>query len=127
MDSVFASRSLHERLRVQALNSPEEWGPSDHSRVLIRLDTQQRRVGPTRCSSADLTPTFLSDCASPSAVLYSSVRRGERSRVLHTTNHIDSEDTANVVAHCRHVGGVMCMGVQSTSISMPLARQRHQV
>ena len=28
LDFVFASRSLKSRLRVAALNSPDEWGPS---------------------------------------------------------------------------------------------------
>ena len=37
MDFVFASKSLRDRLHVQALNSPNEWGPSDHCRILIEL------------------------------------------------------------------------------------------
>ena len=36
LDFVFASDSLRDRLRVNdALNAPEEWGPSDHCQVLI--------------------------------------------------------------------------------------------
>jgi hypothetical protein len=35
LDFVFASTSLAERVEVRALNSPEEWGPSDHCRVII--------------------------------------------------------------------------------------------
>jgi len=40
LDYVFASRELVPRLRVRALNKPEEWGPSDHCRVEIMLDEQ---------------------------------------------------------------------------------------
>jgi endonuclease/exonuclease/phosphatase family metal-dependent hydrolase len=35
LDFVFASRSLAEDVTVKALNDPEEWGPSDHCRVVI--------------------------------------------------------------------------------------------
>jgi hypothetical protein len=37
MDFVFASTSLASRVSVRALNQPEEWGPSDHCRLLIDL------------------------------------------------------------------------------------------
>ncbi len=37
LDYVFASRGFHESLTVHALNSPEDWGPSDHCRVLIEV------------------------------------------------------------------------------------------
>lgn len=37
LDFVFASASLKNRLQVYALNAPEEWGPSDHCRILIEL------------------------------------------------------------------------------------------
>ena len=37
LDFVFASDTLKPRLRVCALNSPYDWGPSDHCRVLIEL------------------------------------------------------------------------------------------
>ncbi len=37
LDFVFASGSLKDRLRVRALNAPEEWGPSDHCRILVEL------------------------------------------------------------------------------------------
>ena len=35
LDYVFASRGFHERVRVRALNAPDEWGPSDHCRIVI--------------------------------------------------------------------------------------------
>lgn len=38
LDFVFASRDLVPRIRVRALNSPDQWGPSDHCRVEIVLD-----------------------------------------------------------------------------------------
>lgn len=37
LDWVFASRGFHRRVTVRALNSVEEWGPSDHSRLLIQV------------------------------------------------------------------------------------------
>jgi len=37
LDFVFASAELHPLLRVRALNSLDEWGPSDHCRVLVEL------------------------------------------------------------------------------------------
>ena len=38
LDYVFASRGLHERVTARALNSVEEWGASDHCRLLIEVD-----------------------------------------------------------------------------------------
>ncbi len=38
LDHVFASRGFHEQIEVRALNSPEEWGASDHCRLLIEID-----------------------------------------------------------------------------------------
>jgi len=35
LDFVFASKALAEDVSVKALNYPEEWGPSDHCRVVI--------------------------------------------------------------------------------------------
>lgn len=37
LDYVFASTELTSTLRVRALNAPDEWGPSDHCRIEIRL------------------------------------------------------------------------------------------
>ncbi len=37
LDHVFVSESIADRIRVRAMNSPEEWGPSDHCRLLIEL------------------------------------------------------------------------------------------
>jgi exonuclease III len=37
LDFVFASTSLADRIEVRALNTPEEWGPSDHCRVAIDI------------------------------------------------------------------------------------------
>ena len=37
LDYVFASRGFHESVTVRALNSVEEWGPSDHCRLLIEV------------------------------------------------------------------------------------------
>ena len=37
LDYVFASRGFHESVTTRALNSIEEWGSSDHCRVLIEV------------------------------------------------------------------------------------------
>jgi len=37
LDFVFASQALAKDLTVKALNDPEEWGPSDHCRVVIEI------------------------------------------------------------------------------------------
>lgn len=39
LDFVFASESLHDRLRVTAMNEKQDWGPSDHCRIMIELAT----------------------------------------------------------------------------------------
>jgi hypothetical protein len=39
LDFVFASHSLADRIRVRALNAVDEWGPSDHCRVEILVDS----------------------------------------------------------------------------------------
>ena len=38
LDYVFASTSLVGQVKVAALNDPDEWGPSDHCRILIELE-----------------------------------------------------------------------------------------
>jgi len=37
LDYVFASRSLMDSVSTRALNRPNEWGPSDHCRILIEV------------------------------------------------------------------------------------------
>ena len=39
LDFVFASTAIADRVRVQALNNVDEWGPSDHCRIRIELAT----------------------------------------------------------------------------------------
>ena len=40
LDFVFASDALADRLSVRALNAdPDDWGPSDHCRLAIELQT----------------------------------------------------------------------------------------
>lgn len=39
LDYAFASRGFHESVTVRALNEVEEWGSSDHCRLLIEVDT----------------------------------------------------------------------------------------
>ncbi|MYE05653.1 MAG: endonuclease/exonuclease/phosphatase family protein [Chloroflexi bacterium] len=38
LDYVFASRGLHESVSVRALNAVEDWGSSDHCRIVIDVD-----------------------------------------------------------------------------------------
>ena len=40
LDFVFATETIADRVTVKALNRPEEWGPSDHCRILIELDLE---------------------------------------------------------------------------------------
>lgn len=40
LDYVFASHGFHERVKVRALNGVDEWGPSDHCRLMIEVDTK---------------------------------------------------------------------------------------
>jgi len=40
LDFVFASESIADRVFVKALNSVEDWGPSDHCRVMIELESK---------------------------------------------------------------------------------------
>ena len=39
LDYAFASRGCHERVKVRALNEVDEWGSSDHCRLLIEVAT----------------------------------------------------------------------------------------
>ena len=39
LDYAFASRGFHEGVKVRALNGVEEWGASDHCRLLIEVAT----------------------------------------------------------------------------------------
>ena len=37
-DYVFATENIADRVSVDALNSSDDWGPSDHCRLVIDLD-----------------------------------------------------------------------------------------
>ena len=37
LDCAFASRGFHKEVRVCAINSVDEWGPSAHCRLLIEV------------------------------------------------------------------------------------------
>ena len=39
LDYAFASRGFHERVSVRAMNDEEEWGPSDHCRLVMEVMT----------------------------------------------------------------------------------------
>ena len=38
LDYAFASRGFHESVSTRALNEVDEWGPSDHCRILIEIE-----------------------------------------------------------------------------------------
>ena len=38
LDFVFASRWFADSIKVRAMNSVEEWGPSDHCRIEIEVE-----------------------------------------------------------------------------------------
>ena len=38
LDYVFASRGFHNQVSVRAMNGIDEWGPSDHCRLMIELE-----------------------------------------------------------------------------------------
>ena len=38
LDYVFASRGFHNSITTRALNDPDEWGSSDHCRILIEIN-----------------------------------------------------------------------------------------
>lgn len=44
LDYVFATENLHGRLHVTALNEIDEWGPSDHCRILIDLPNRKPAI-----------------------------------------------------------------------------------
>ena len=41
LDYVFASRGFHESVTTRALNSVDDWGASDHCRLLIEIRDRQ--------------------------------------------------------------------------------------
>ena len=43
LDYVFASHGFHESVSVLAMNEVEEWGPSDHCRLMIDVKTNADR------------------------------------------------------------------------------------
>ena len=40
LDYVFVSRGFHEKVRTSAWNDPDSWGPSDHCRLLIGIESE---------------------------------------------------------------------------------------
>ena len=38
LDFVFVSESIVDRVNAKALNREEEWGPSDHCQISIKLE-----------------------------------------------------------------------------------------
>ncbi len=46
LDHVFVSRGLHRSVAVRALNEVDEWGSSDHCRILIEVAPPDERANP---------------------------------------------------------------------------------
>ena len=46
LDYAFASRGFHETVTVRALNGIDEWGPSDHCRLMIEIGGQEEANEP---------------------------------------------------------------------------------
>ena len=46
LDYAFASRGFHEEVSVRAMNGVEEWGSSDHCRLMIKVKTKADRDVP---------------------------------------------------------------------------------
>ncbi len=46
LDYAFASQGFHESVTVRAINSVEEWGASDHCRLLIKVAAESQETGP---------------------------------------------------------------------------------
>ena len=44
LDYAFASRGFHEQVSVRAMNEIEEWGPSDHCRLMIEVKAKESRA-----------------------------------------------------------------------------------
>jgi exonuclease III len=57
LDFVFASKDLAERIRVRACNGAAEWGPSDHCRLEIELDSAKNLSGQIATSPWTTHPT----------------------------------------------------------------------
>lgn len=45
LDYVFASQGFGDNVRAYAVNCPEQWGPSDHCRIRIDIDTSDEAAG----------------------------------------------------------------------------------
>ena len=51
LDYAFASRGFHERVSVRAMNGINEWGPSDHCRLIIEVETGAESGASPRATS----------------------------------------------------------------------------
>ena len=52
LDYAFASRGFHEKVSVRAMNEIEEWGPSDHCRLMIEVKDNARVAVPKESRAA---------------------------------------------------------------------------
>lgn len=68
LDFVFASKALSDRVKVRALNTPAEWGPSDHCRLVIDVEPEDAFGNPAQepgpDSNAKSTDRTVSRCES---------------------------------------------------------------
>ena len=63
LDYAFASRGFHEKVSVRAMNEIEEWGPSDHCRLMIEVKDNARVAVPKNPGLPDLSRQ-PAECAS---------------------------------------------------------------
>ena len=45
LDHVFASCGLADGITTRAMNGVEDWGPSDHCRIIINVETATEAIG----------------------------------------------------------------------------------
>ena len=63
LDYVFASQGFHESFTTSALNSVEEWGSSDHCRILIEIVSRLRLLGALRSTPMMTTGGLMVWCS----------------------------------------------------------------
>ena len=67
LDFAFATKNLHRRLAIRALNDVDGWGPSDHCRILIDLDARRNAANAASSSAAraqaDLSKWSCDQCS----------------------------------------------------------------
>jgi hypothetical protein len=74
LDYCYVSRELADRVSVRALNSVDEWGPSDHCRIAIELAPPKERLWTEQSFLAEVSTTQGSDVARVASELFAWAR-----------------------------------------------------